>query len=92
MPVPSADVKERIEDNWFQEMAHFMRNNVMPMFTQGDTPPYPAPAGSRWYFHPIDGFKLTKDSDFARSQSKFNGWMNYHFKRPIYQPPNRKGG
>lgn len=92
MPVPSADVKERIEDNWFQEMAHFMRNNVMPMFTQGDTPPYPAPAGSRWYFHPIDGFKLTKDADFARSQSKFNGWMNYYYKRPIYRPPNRKGG
>lgn len=38
-PVPSKDVKERIEDNIFHEAAHFLRNNVMPNFTGGNPPP-----------------------------------------------------
>lgn len=39
VPVPSKDIKERIEDNVFQEGAHFLRNNVMPNFGSGPKPP-----------------------------------------------------
>lgn len=48
IPVPSQDVKERIEDNMFHEATHFFRNNLMPNLT-GGTPPnpreYPLPKG-----------------------------------------------
>lgn len=49
IPVPSVDVKERIEDNVFHEATHFFRNNILPNFGAGPTPPdpkeYPLPPG-----------------------------------------------
>lgn len=38
-PVPSKDYKEKIEDNFFHEASHFMRNNILPNFTGGNPPP-----------------------------------------------------
>lgn len=38
VPVPSSDVKERIEDNMIQEVLWSIRNNVLPNFTGGDPP------------------------------------------------------
>lgn len=52
-PVPGKDVKERIEDNVFQEGMHFFRNNVLPTFGVNRSPPFPAPAGKRWVYHGI---------------------------------------
>lgn len=58
IPVPSQDIKERIEDNLFHESTHFFRNNVLPNFGGGPTPPdpreYPLPKGyDHWAWSPI---------------------------------------
>lgn len=50
IPVPSKDTKERIEDNIFQEAAHFFRNNVLPNISSGGAPPKSAlPPGARYW-------------------------------------------
>lgn len=50
IPVPSKDTKERIEDNIFQEAAHFLRNNIMPNITSRGAPPKSAlPPGARYW-------------------------------------------
>lgn len=56
MPVPSADVKQRIEDNIFQEAAWWFRNNVMPAFGGNSQPPPGLKPGNVWMFHPIYGY------------------------------------
>lgn len=54
-PIPADKMKTRIEDNIFQEFAHFMRNNVLPNFvtdnylrSQGKTPADKLPKGYKW--------------------------------------------
>jgi hypothetical protein len=39
VPVPSSDVKDRLEDNFFMETSWFARNYLGPMFVGGQTPP-----------------------------------------------------
>jgi hypothetical protein len=39
VPVPSADVKERLEDNLFMASSWFLRNYVVPMVTDGGKRP-----------------------------------------------------
>ena len=39
VPLPSNDVKQRIEDNLFHEASHFWRNNVAPNWGGGPKPP-----------------------------------------------------
>lgn len=39
VPIPSGDVKQRIEDNMPQEFSHFWRNNVAPNWGGGSKPP-----------------------------------------------------
>lgn len=39
VPIPSKDVKERIEDNFIQEVLHAFRNNLLPNFGFQDPPP-----------------------------------------------------
>lgn len=51
-PVPSKDVKERIEDNIIQEVMHAVRNNIIPIFTGGNPPPVPADPGYSWRYDP----------------------------------------
>lgn len=55
VPVPSKDIKERIEDNFFHETSHFIRNNVMPNFGGGTAPPASAlPKGAtNWFWNPV---------------------------------------
>lgn len=51
-PVPSNDVKQRIEDNLPQEWMHFYRNNILPSFGQNmAAPPFAAPSGKSWWFN-----------------------------------------
>lgn len=52
-PVPSKDVKERIEDSFPQEIAHFIRNNILPAFTGNNPPPFDPPAGKVWRYNPL---------------------------------------
>lgn len=52
-PVPSKDVKERIEDNIFQEALHFYRNNVLPSLGQNLSPPFEAPKGKQWWYNTL---------------------------------------
>lgn len=52
-PVPSENVKERIEDNFIQELLWAVRNNLLPSFGSNQNPPYKAPPGKAWFFHPI---------------------------------------
>ena len=42
VPVPSGDIKNRIEDNMFHEGMHFVRNNIGPNFGGGTMPPQDA--------------------------------------------------
>lgn len=51
-PIPSNDVKQRIEDNMPQELMHFYRNNILPSFGHNMAPPpFKAPAGQDWWFN-----------------------------------------
>lgn len=49
-PVPSADVKQRIEDSFIPELMWFLRNNVRPTIGQNSSPPFEAPAGKYWEY------------------------------------------
>lgn len=55
VPIPSGDVKNRIEDNMPHEWAHFARNNVAPIWGGGTTPPKEAlPKGATsWKWNAI---------------------------------------
>lgn len=41
VPIPSSDVKERIEDNWIHELRHFILNNIAPWFGNENSKPGP---------------------------------------------------
>lgn len=72
-PVPGNDIKERIEDNFWHESAHFLRNNFLPMVSpKFNDPPYKAPAGQAWVYDPIYGYKLVRDT-------KMNRFFRYNF-------------
>lgn len=50
-PVPSNDVKQRIEDNLPQEIMHWFRNNILPTFGYNlAPPPFEPPAGKMWIY------------------------------------------
>lgn len=53
-PVPSKDVKERIEDQLIPEAMWALRNHIMPTFQRNQAPPpFAAPAGQKWIFNPF---------------------------------------
>lgn len=53
-PIPSKDVKERIEDNLIQEGMHAYRNNILPSFGHNlVNPPFKAPSGQEWWFNTL---------------------------------------
>lgn len=56
-PVPSKDVKERIEDNWYPEFMWSMRNMIIPstQFFGQNPPPFKPRAGHVWRFNPVAG-------------------------------------
>lgn len=61
-PAPSKDAKERIEDNWYQETAHFIRNNLLPMISPAFNDPPRAPdKGMAWVYDPVYGYKQVPD-------------------------------
>lgn len=65
-PVPSKDVKERIEDNMFQELQWFFRNNIQPMFGMNYSPPTtPPPEGYEWVYSGLHGAYVPKKKLFG---------------------------
>lgn len=61
-PVPSQNAKEAIEDNWYQETMHFIRNNLLPMISpKFNEPPHPASKGKVWVYDPVYGYKQVPD-------------------------------
>lgn len=79
-PVPSKDVKERIEDNWVQEVLHAIRNNVMPTIgINRQPPPFPPPAGQSWVYNPFQQEYQLRDhgSTFSRMRQNFSRGSNY---------------
>lgn len=62
-PVPSQKAKEAIEDNWYQETMHFIRNNLLPMITPlANEPPHPPSKGKAWVYDPVYGYKQVPDN------------------------------
>ena len=55
-PVPSSDVKSRIEDAFIPEIGWALRNLAGPNLigASAGAPPFKAPAGKKWYFSLID--------------------------------------
>lgn len=50
-PVPSKDVKERIEDAFIPETLWSIRNNILPSVGANmSPPPFKAPPGKAWYY------------------------------------------
>lgn len=73
-PVPSNDVKERIEDNLIQETLHAIRNNVLPTIgINRQPPPFKAPAGQYWSYNPYrQEYQLRQSRDSHGWQDRVN--------------------
>lgn len=68
-PVPGEKAKERIEDNWYQETAHFVRNNLLPMIAPAfNDPPkgVPLKEGHAWVYDPVYGYKQVPDKWYRK--------------------------
>lgn len=76
-PVPSVDVKERIEDQIFPETMWAMRNYLMPNLGQGDHPPkHLLPKGyDFWSWNPFKQEYQPRKSRMTRKQAdQFKNW------------------
>lgn len=51
--VPSADMKQRIEDDLFSELSWNLRNRVLPSLQTNYNPPFKAPEGKFWMYNPL---------------------------------------
>lgn len=65
VPVPSKDTKQSIEDNFWHETMHFLRNNVMPNITGGDPPP-----GYQWSTM-NQGYRKQKDPHWMDEGNRY---------------------
>lgn len=63
-PVPGDDTKQRIEDNFYQETMHFLRNNLLPMISPvfNDPPKVKLKEGHTWVYDPVYGYKQVRDT------------------------------
>lgn len=89
-PVPSKDVKERIEDQIIPELLWSWRNNVAPTVGENlSPPPFVPPAGKRWWFHPLkqEYQLIDKDDPKQRLKEWFDGMPKFKFTRPNRFPP-----
>lgn len=66
-PAPSKDAKERIEDNFYQETMHFIRNNLLPMVSPAfNSPPHAPDKGKAWVYDPVYGYKQVPDKWYRK--------------------------
>jgi len=74
-PVPSKDIKERIEDNLPAELSWMIRNQIAPTFGQRYNPPSVQKGGDQyWFYNPF-----TQEYEL-RTYSK-SRWLTGGFKR-----------
>lgn len=52
-PVPSKEMKERIEDDIFQQASFWFRNNLLPTMGLAHQPPRAPSRGKGWWYNPI---------------------------------------
>jgi len=74
VPLPSKDMKERIEDISPHEWSHFWRNNILPIFGgAGWNPPYSAPKGKEWIYDISNGYRLVDNAmeKYRRDMRRF---------------------
>lgn len=87
-PVPSENVKQRIEDNFYQETMHFIRNNLLPMLSPAfNAPPHPPAKGKAWVYDPVYGYKQVPDrkiNRFLRMKGNFYGSSSKK-RTPFYE-------
>lgn len=70
-PVPSKDVKERIEDNLIQEVMWAIRNNIVPSLPgmgKYNQPNVPAKPGYEWVYNPLKQ---------EYQEMKWRGWKHF---------------
>lgn len=72
-PVPSQEVKQRIEDNLPHEFMHFLRNNILPVIGVNMNPEGPAKPGFYWDYHPIYGYRQLSIKDNTRNLEGLRG-------------------
>lgn len=73
-PVPSGDAKERMEDNWYQETMHFLRNNLLPAISPAfnDPPKVKPKEGHVWVYDPVYGYKQVRNT-------RINKFLRYNW-------------
>lgn len=91
-PIPSKDIKERIEDNLPQELLHTMRNNIFPSVgINMSPPPFAAPPGKEWFFHPgKQEYQLV--TPFDRRKILSDAWQRHFPYRPFGSWHKKPGG
>lgn len=65
-PMKSKDSTERLEDDFWGNLAWNVRNRVLPTVGMDYNPPYPAPEGNFWWYHPIRQEYLLMRKPFYR--------------------------
>lgn len=68
-PVPGEKAKERIEDDWYQQAAHSLRNNWLPMISPYFNDPPKGVAlkeGHAWVYDPVYGYKQVPDKWYRK--------------------------
>lgn len=66
-PVPGQQAKQAIEDNWYQETMHFVRNNLLPMISPYfNSPPHKPDPGKAWVYDPVYGYKMVPDKWYRK--------------------------
>lgn len=76
-PVPSADMKQRIEDDFFSETSWNLRNRILPMVGSNYNPPFKAPEGKYWLFNPAkQEYQLYDKRDNALRDAGNYLWNN----------------
>lgn len=77
VPIPSSDVKQRIEDNMPHEFSHFARNNIAPAFGGGTKPPASAlPKGATdWRWNTL---KMEYQPHYPRKKQGWHKWDTHN--------------
>lgn len=79
-PVMSKDVQERLEEDMIGTFAWNLRNRIMPsigVWNKEKDPPFKAPEGREWYYHPIwQEYRLRKKSSEPRRSYRAPGHDN----------------
>lgn len=83
-PMMSKDVQERLEEDTIGTLGWNLRNRLLPTFGIWNerAPPFPAPSGREWYYHPIyQEFRLRKLGAPAAPARKPESYPGYHRSR-----------